>query len=180
MFSIQSTVYRVSCTFYNKYLDNSTIQLTYVRVPVRLDHDGLNMIFLYVCTCTCPFGPWWTEHHYSLCMFVYQSVWTMMDRTSLFFMYVRVPVRLDHDGPNMIILYVCSRTSPFGPWRTNMIVLLRMYVYSCPYGPWWTEHYFSFTYVRVDTYSQYKALAEVPGVARGFFLNTTFKIWILK
>ena len=161
MFSIQSTVYRVSCTFYNKYLDNSTIQLTYVRVPVRLDHDGPNMIFLYVFTCTCPFGPWWTEHHYSLCMFVYQSVWTMMDRTSLFFMYVRVPVRLDHEGPTWLFCYVCTCTA-------------------VPYGPWWTEHYFSFTYVRVDTYSQYKALAEVPGVARGFFLNTTFKIWILK
>ena len=130
MFSIQSTVYRVSCTFYNKYLDNSTIQLTYVRVSVRLDHDGPNIITLYVCSCTIPFGPWW-------------------NRTWLFFIYVRVPVRLDHDGPNIIILYVCSCTGPFGPWWTEHHYSLCMFVYQFV----WTmmdQHDCSVTYVRVQ------------------------------
>ena len=140
-------------------MDNSTIQLT----------------------CTGLFGPWWTEHDYSLRMYVYRSVWTMMDRKWLYFYvctctgpfgpwwtehdytftYVRVPVRLDHDGPNMIILYVCTcpvRLDHDGP---KMIVLLLMYVCrsiwtmmdrkwlffylcacTCPFGPWWTEHDF--------------------------------------
>ena len=143
-----------------------------LRVPVCLDHDGPNMIILYVCTCTGPFGPWWTENDYT-------------------FTYVRVPVRLDHDGPNMIILlrmyvyrsvwtmmdrkwlffYVCTCAGPFGPWWTEHDYSLRMFVYrsvwtlmdrtwlyfyvcTCtgPFGPWWTENDCSFSYVRVPVH----------------------------